>query len=66
MEHFFEKLTWRKSADDKKVLKIENPDQLSGSVKELNKNYCLWPCSLAITSTGFMVLWFSVQEYPKG
>ena len=30
--------------------------------------HCLWPCSLAITSTGWVslwFLWFYVQEYPK-
>ena len=30
--------------------------------------YCLWPCSLAITSTGRLglwFLWFYVQEHPK-
>ena len=30
--------------------------------------YCLWPCSLAITSTGrvgLWFLWFYVQEHPK-
>ena len=26
---------------------------------------CLWPCSLAITSTGQMAFWFYVQEHPK-
>ena len=32
--------------------------------KLLNINYCLWPCSYR--PVGFMVLWFSVQEHPKG
>ena len=30
--------------------------------------YCLWPCSLAITSNrrvGLLFLWFYVQEHPK-
>ena len=27
--------------------------------------YCLWHCSLAITSTARVGLWFYVQEHPK-